>query len=275
MPVQRRIADILSAYDDLIENNWKQIKLLEEAAQRLYKEWFIDLRFPGHEHTPIINGVPEGWKMQTVGGIIDFEIGGGWGNDYPTNGEDVPGYVIRGTDINGLTHGDISAIPFRYHSKSNIASRILKHGDIVFEVSGGGKNEGVGKTVLITNALLSCFNAPVICASFCKLIRLNSLEISYYLYESIKYWRFCGRISEFEKKSASSIINYRWKDFLNQQVIPIPSDTVMSRYNALIAPMYNKLIRHSLSIEKSALIRNSLLSKLMNGELTGVVKNCR
>ena len=58
--IQRKIADVLSAYDDLIENNRKQIKLLEEAAQRLYKEWFIDLRFPGHENTPIIDGIPEG-----------------------------------------------------------------------------------------------------------------------------------------------------------------------------------------------------------------------
>ena len=63
---QRRIVDILSAYDDLIENNRKQIKLLEEAAQRLYKEWFVDLRFPGHEHTKIVDGVPEGWRIRVV-----------------------------------------------------------------------------------------------------------------------------------------------------------------------------------------------------------------
>ena len=66
---QCRIADILSAYDDLIENNQKQIKLLEEAAQRLYKEWFVDLRFPGHENTKIVDGVPEGWSKSTVGNI--------------------------------------------------------------------------------------------------------------------------------------------------------------------------------------------------------------
>lgn len=66
---QRRIADILSAYDDLIENNRKQIKLLEEAAQRLYREWFVDLRFPGHEHTKIVDGVPEGWEKSTVSNI--------------------------------------------------------------------------------------------------------------------------------------------------------------------------------------------------------------
>ena len=66
---QKHIADILSAYDDLIENNQKQIKLLEEAAQRLYKEWFVDLRFPGHENTKIVDGVPEGWSKSTVGNI--------------------------------------------------------------------------------------------------------------------------------------------------------------------------------------------------------------
>jgi type I restriction enzyme S subunit len=68
--VQRRIADILSAYDDLIENNQKQIKLLEEAAMRLYKEWFVNLRFPGYENTKIVDGVPEGWEYKEVGSLI-------------------------------------------------------------------------------------------------------------------------------------------------------------------------------------------------------------
>ncbi len=67
--IQRRIAEILSTYDDLIENNRKQIKLLEEAAQRLYKEWFVDLRFPGHENTKITDGVPEGWHKTTLAEI--------------------------------------------------------------------------------------------------------------------------------------------------------------------------------------------------------------
>ncbi len=67
---QRYIASILSAYDDLIENNQKQIKLLEEAAQRLYKKWFVDLRFPGWENTKIVDGVPEGWERATVGSLL-------------------------------------------------------------------------------------------------------------------------------------------------------------------------------------------------------------
>ena len=73
--VQNKIADILSAYDDLIENNQKQIKLLEEAAQRLYKEWFVDLHFPGYETTPIIDGVPEGWSFQKIDKVFEITYG--------------------------------------------------------------------------------------------------------------------------------------------------------------------------------------------------------
>ena len=69
MRVQQRIADILSAYDDLIENNRRRMALLEEAARQLYREWFVRLRFPGHEHTRITNGVPEGWQRQTLGEV--------------------------------------------------------------------------------------------------------------------------------------------------------------------------------------------------------------
>lgn len=72
---QCRIADILSAYDDLIENNQKQIKLLEEAAQRLYKEWFVDLRFPRHENTKIVDDVPEGWSRTNINEILTFHRG--------------------------------------------------------------------------------------------------------------------------------------------------------------------------------------------------------
>ena len=75
LDAQHRIADILSAYDDLIENNQRQIKLLEEAAQRLYKEWFVDLRFPGHENTKIVDGVPEGWSKGLLKELISVNYG--------------------------------------------------------------------------------------------------------------------------------------------------------------------------------------------------------
>ena len=73
--VQDKIVEVVFAYDDLIENNQRQIKLLEEAAQRLYKEWFVDLRFPGHENTKIVDGVPEGWSKTNINEILTFHRG--------------------------------------------------------------------------------------------------------------------------------------------------------------------------------------------------------
>lgn len=73
--IQRKIGEILSAYDDLIENNQKQIKLLEEAAQRLYKEWFVDFRFPGYEDVKIVDGVPEGWKKHHIDDVFHIKYG--------------------------------------------------------------------------------------------------------------------------------------------------------------------------------------------------------
>ena len=72
LPTQHRIATILSRYDSLIENYQKQIKLLEEAAQRLYKEWFVDLHFPGHENAKIVDGVPEGWEKKKIGDVVVY-----------------------------------------------------------------------------------------------------------------------------------------------------------------------------------------------------------
>jgi type I restriction enzyme S subunit len=120
---QKRIATILSRYDSLIENYQKQIKLLEEAAQRLYKEWFVDLHFPGHENTKIVDGVPEGWEKKTISQLGEYlngfafkpsdwqesgkpiikikEMGNGVSNDTPrNNGERVPAkYLVKAGDL--------------------------------------------------------------------------------------------------------------------------------------------------------------------------------
>lgn len=100
LPVQSRIAGVLSAYDKLIENNRRQIKLLEEGAQRLYKEWFVDLRFPGNETTPIIDGIPEGWAKTTVGDLC-LTVGGG------TPSTKVASYY-NGGDISWVTPTDVT-----------------------------------------------------------------------------------------------------------------------------------------------------------------------
>ena len=125
MDVQAKIVDTLSAYDDLIENNQKQIKLLEEAAQRLYKEWFVDLRFPGHETIPIVDGIPEGWHNAVVTDLLEIN----YGKDHKVLEDgSIPVYGSGGLmrKVNKILHsGECVLIP-RKGSLNNI---ILVNGD--------------------------------------------------------------------------------------------------------------------------------------------------
>lgn len=266
LKVQEAIASKLSVYDNLIENNQKQIKLLEEAAQRLYKEWFVDLRFPGYEDTPIVDGVPEGWEKVPVGNLISYEIGGGWGEETPTGKCIREAYVIRGTDLYGIAHGDLLSIPFRYHVESNLSSRKLKDGDIVFEVSGGSRTEGVARCLLITSSMLNVWRKDVMCASFCKLIR-PQFGFSQYLHDCIKHLRATGKTEEYDKRSASSIVNYRWKDFLSQELVLRPSEEILDHYNGVAKEIYSKAINCSLQIDSAKKARDRLLPKLISGEI--------
>lgn len=100
LPIQERIADILSAYDDLIETNRRRMALLDDAARQLYREWFVRLRFPGHEHTSITRGVPKGWEHLRIGDIADC-VGGG------TPSTTVPAYWEDGT-ITWVTPTDVT-----------------------------------------------------------------------------------------------------------------------------------------------------------------------
>ena len=265
LPIQRRIADILSAYDDLIENNQRQIKLLEEAAMRLYREWFVFMRFPGHESVRIVDGVPEGWEKKCLRHLISYEIGGGWGNDNESSGFDIRTWVIRGTDIDGLSSGQIHSIPLRFNKQQTLSSRMLSHGDIIFEVSGGSKNVGVAKSYLITQPLIDYLGHPVICASFCKMIRPISLDYAEYLYSTLRHLRDSGITEEYELKSASSIINFKWADFLDLHFVLIPPETIMHAFNDCISPIYTKIVSMSIQVETLQKARDALLPRLMNG----------
>ena len=122
------IADVLSRYDSLIENYQKQIKLLEEAAQRLYKEWFIDLRFPGHENTKIVDGVPEGWEKKRLIDLVDVQYGYAFdGKLFNNTGEGMPILRIRNIP-DGITSD--------YTTEEASPNYIVHDGDIVVGMDG-------------------------------------------------------------------------------------------------------------------------------------------
>src|SRR5690606_1751192 len=112
-----KIASILSAYDDLIENNNQRIKLLEDMAEEIYKEWFVRMRFPGYQACKFFNqdgsevpqgALVEGWQMKRFRDCLSHYIGGGWGEESATGKNDTPAYVIRGTDIPSFNQGKLN-----------------------------------------------------------------------------------------------------------------------------------------------------------------------
>ena len=265
LPIQHRIATILSRYDSLIENYQKQIKLLEEAAQRLYKEWFVELRFPGHENMKMVDGLPEGWEKKKLGELVTKSIGGGWGKESPQEKYDKEGFVIRGTDISKLRCGNLDDIPFRYHTESNLKERTLSDGDLIFEVSGGSEKEPVGRMYLITQQILDFYKKDVICASFCKKVAFSNKCTSILCYFAMQYCRISGDMKKFEKDSAGNIINFAWTSFLEDFFVLLPNDEILEAFYKTAIAIINKQVNLALQIHLLTEARDRLLPRLMGG----------
>lgn len=240
--VQKKIASTLSRYDSLVENYQKQIKLLEEAAQRLYKEWFIDLRFPGHENTKIVDGVPEGWEKKSVSQIGTYlngfafkpsdwqdtgkpiikikEMGNGISSDTPrNNGERVPNkYLVRSGDLLFSWSATLMVIVW-----SGEEGWLNQH---LFKVTPA---EGIGREFL----LQSIGNA----------------------------------ISEFANLTTGSTIKHIQRNKLDQVFINVSSEEIMQKYNRIAEPIRKQILFLSLQIRHLTEARDRLLPKLMSGEI--------
>ena len=264
LPTQQKIAKTLSNYDDLIENNLKRIKLLEESARLTYEGWFLRFRIDGKKlDIDPETKLPFGWKKVKVNSLVSYYIGGGWGEESISDDFSDKAYVIRGTDINDIPYGNLEGAPLRCHKASNLASRKLQNKDIIFEVSGGSKTEGVAKTLLMTDNLLEQFNNDVMCASFCKLVRPKEQCLGNLLHLSFKYLRNSKATEVFEIKSASSIINYNWEAFIKHQDLIMPSHDVLLNFDKKVDVLVNEIynLGHQNQLLQEA--RDILLPRLM------------
>jgi type I restriction enzyme, S subunit len=268
---QLRIATILSAYDDLIENNTRRIAILEEMARRIYEEWFVRFHFPGHENVRLVESelgrVPEGWKYCSLGSLVEHHIGGGWGQEEANDEFSVSAYVIRGTDIADVRGGSLGRAPRRFHRPSNFRSRELKARDIVFEVSGGSKDQPVGRSVLIPAGLLAQTQEPVICASFCRLVRANVHQILPELLHLHFDRIYASReIMQYQTQS-TGITNFKFTVFLEKEMILKPAAEVQERFAQVLLPMLGLVERLGTKNASLRATRDLLLPKLISGEL--------
>lgn len=230
---QKIIVDMLSAYDDLIENNQKQIKLLEEAAQRLYKEWFVDLRFPGYETTPITEGIPEGWEERNIDDVFSVQ----YGKMLPTsllvpNGE----YPVYGA--NGVIGHYTKANCFDYVTL--ITSRGNGSGDVL---------RTHHKTSFVTN------NSFVVLPKE-TYVHLE-LPFAYHLMKTLDFKSICTG-------SAQPQLTNKSISMLN---VIVPTPAVVKAFCNMANPMFAKIELLYKQIQVAAEARDRLLPKLMNGEI--------
>ena len=237
MAEQERIVQILSAYDDLIENNQKQIKLLEEAAQRLYKEWFVDIRFPGCENTPIIDGVPQGWKRERLVDIADVQYGFAFdGALFNSDGNGTP--IIRIRNIPDGTTKD-------YTTEEADEQYIVKNGDIVVGMDGE----------FHINSWCGCDSYLV--QRSCRIKPHNTNMNGYLLqaiYEPIKF---------FESTVVGATVAHLGKKHIDTITILIAPEEMYKPFQQY----FNKRQLLLNQNQRLAEARDRLLPKLMSGEL--------
>ena len=246
--IQNRIADILSAYDDLIENNRKQIKLLEEAAQRLYKEWFVDLRFPGYEHTKIVDGVPEGWKKSTTAAVSSV-LRRGISPYYNEKGKSV---VINQKCIRQTV---VDFNESRRQEKPYPEEMNLQDSDTVICSTGSGTLGRVGQ--IFGDCPDATFDSHV------TLVRAKEGFGKQYLFQSLKarqtYLMGMGKGSTNQLELSRGTIQ--------DLDIYVPPKKVLDQFEQIAQPIHDKISIISNSIIQLQTARDCLLPKLMSGEM--------
>lgn len=249
LPVQCRIAGILSTYDDLIENNQKQIKLLEEAAQRLYKEWFVDLRFPGYETTPIVDGIPEGWSMCTAGNVIEFSPKtplkkGCIKQSVPMTALSTSSMVLNSSEFT-MTESNSGA---KFRNGDTLLARItpcLENGKTAF-VAGITSEEGaVGSTEFIV---------------------MRAKKINPYMVYLL------ARTEEFRKTAINSMTGSDGRqraqvDKIMQFPYLLAPQSTLEAFSQLVEPIFEQVYLKNSQIAQLSQARDRLIPKLMNREI--------
>lgn len=249
LDVQRKIGDYLEAFDDLIENNQKQIKLLEEAAQRLYKEWFVDLRFPGYEDVAVIDGVPEGWRYKRVeefGEVITGKTPSTSKTEY--YGGNIPFVTIP--DMHGSVFPLVTEKTLTKVGADTQKNKYLPLNSVIVSC--------IATVGLVNIAVEACQTNQQINS----VILQNDNEL-YFFYESMKRIK---ALLDGVGSNGATMTNVNKTKFSSIKVL-YPVEDLVKRYNELCKPIFDKILALSKSIIKAEQTRDRLLPKLMRGEI--------
>lgn len=253
LPEQIRIASILSSLDDKIDLLHRENKTLEAMAETLFRQWFIE-------------EAKEDWEEKHLSDYVIDTLGGDWGKENPEGDFIKPVQCIRGTDIADLSVGLATKTPIRYVKESKFEKIEPRNGDIIMEISGGTEKQSTGRVAYVNDEVKTLFDYPIIFSNFCRLLRVKE-EHTYFIYCYLKYLYDQDEFFNLENGS-SGIKNLDYKTLLYEITYPMPNDKLqILDFNDNVSVYFEKINRNKKQIKTLIQQRDSLLPKLMSGEV--------
>ncbi|MFR1263709.1 MAG: restriction endonuclease subunit S [Fusicatenibacter saccharivorans] len=250
---QKKIVSILDDIQEKIRENKEINKNLEQQAQAIFKEWFID------------NPENNEWSTGTFSELIKSTLNGDWGKEAPTGNNTEKVYCIRGADIPEVKAGNKGKMPTRYILSKNFAAKQLAAGDIVVEISGGSPTQSTGRCTAITQSLLDRYDSGMVCTNFCKAMKPKE-GYSLFIYY---YWQYLygkGVFFSYEN-GTTGIKNLDFSGFIETETILIPPVDKVIAFDDYCKSIFNQIFANGKQNEHLAVLRDTLLPKLMSGEL--------
>ena len=247
---------------------------LEQQAQALFKSWFVDFdpfkdgKFVDSE----LGMIPEGWKIGTFSDIIVSTLGGDWGKEINQGNYSKKVFCIRGADIPNIKIGNRGSMPIRYILEKNYQSKALESGDLVVEISGGSPTQSTGRVCKVSSELLTKYDNSIICTNFCKAIK-PILDYSIYIYYMWECLYKQGVMFSYEN-GTTGIKNFDINGFTQKELIIIPPQEIACEFAKIVECVYKRVQFNGIESEKLSNLRDSILPKLMSGELKINDLNC-
>jgi len=283
---QRAITHILGTLDDKIELNRQMSETLEAMARALFKSWFVvfdpvhakadgrdpglpkhiaDL-FPDSFEDSELGEIPKGWRVGVLNDLTAFLLGGDWGADHATEDQTEAALCIRGADIPDLQRAGRGKMPVRYLKLSSIAKRRLIDGDLVIEISGGSPTQSTGRPAMVSQTLLSRLEHPLVCSNFCRVLKLKTRSMSKFVYLWLRRLYDNDEFLQYEN-GTTGIKNFAISLFSEKCHVVIPPIEVIEAFATITAPFFDRQQRQGAEADALAALRDTLLPKLISGEL--------
>ena len=255
---QAKISEILLYLDERLELNEKINQNLESQAQAIFKSWFVDFE-------PFDGKMPADWKSGTFSELITNTVGGDWGKDELQDNYTEEVYCIRGADIPDVKIGNRGKMPKRYILQKNYSLKKLNDGDLVVEISGGSPTQSTGRIAAISDYLLNRYKNKIICTNFCKSLKPRK-NYSEYVYH---YWQYLYDKNIFfgYENGTTGIKNLDISAFLETEPVIIPSQNILVAFAEVCRKTFAQIYHNGYENETLAQLRDTLLPKLMSGEI--------